>query len=225
MVDGKSLVGLGHDEAVAVLRATQKLVQLVVASDHNEGESVTSSLQSIPEKLANRVTLVGGLSRKQQQYQQLQQPPSVDTTITEPCIEPEMLEPPQINGYNDDTAMELLPLVTSLRSEPEEEMETKFTGEESSADGHVDRVVQLTRTEEGQTLGLSIKTSRGRVLVRHMDPEGLVGIDGRLQEGDQLLQVNGVSLETSNKTEAISILSVSAWIMYDLHDNVLLKLC
>lgn len=52
MVDGKSLVGLSHDEAVNILKATQKLVQLVVATEHlAEGASLNSSLQSIPEKM------------------------------------------------------------------------------------------------------------------------------------------------------------------------------
>lgn len=33
MVDGKSLVGLTHSEAVSVLKTTQQLVQLVVATE------------------------------------------------------------------------------------------------------------------------------------------------------------------------------------------------
>ncbi len=48
MVDGKSLVGLTHTEAVEVLKTTQRLVQLVVATEDDGGESVASSIQSIP---------------------------------------------------------------------------------------------------------------------------------------------------------------------------------
>ncbi len=54
MVNGKSLVGLTHNEAVDVLKATQKLVQLVVATESTEGDSVASSLQSIPEAILTR---------------------------------------------------------------------------------------------------------------------------------------------------------------------------
>ena len=36
MVDGKSLVGLTHSEAVGVLKMTQQLVQLVVATEVRE---------------------------------------------------------------------------------------------------------------------------------------------------------------------------------------------
>ena len=50
MVDGKSLVGLTHAEAVEVLKSTQRLVQLVVATE-DDGGSLASSLQSIPDKL------------------------------------------------------------------------------------------------------------------------------------------------------------------------------
>lgn len=54
MVNGKSLVGLTHNEAVDVLKSTQKLVQLVVATESTEGDSVASSLQSIPEAILTR---------------------------------------------------------------------------------------------------------------------------------------------------------------------------
>lgn len=54
MVNGKSLVGLTHNEAVDVLKSTQKLVQLVVATESSEGDSVASSLQSIPEAILTR---------------------------------------------------------------------------------------------------------------------------------------------------------------------------
>ena len=54
MVNGKSLVGLTHNEAVDVLKSTQKLVQLVVATESTEGDSVASSLQSIPEAILSR---------------------------------------------------------------------------------------------------------------------------------------------------------------------------
>ena len=37
MVDGKSLVGLSHSEAVSVLKTTQQLVQLVVATEVRGG--------------------------------------------------------------------------------------------------------------------------------------------------------------------------------------------
>ena len=53
MVDGKSLVGLTHAEAVTVLKATKHLVQLVYAAEVHEGHSVSSSVHSIPEALHN----------------------------------------------------------------------------------------------------------------------------------------------------------------------------
>ncbi len=63
MVDGKSLVGLTHGEAVEVLKSTQRLVQLVVATE-DDGESMASSVQSIPE-------LMGGQRRKSRTAQEI----------------------------------------------------------------------------------------------------------------------------------------------------------
>ncbi len=63
MVDGRSLVGLTHAEAVEVLKSTQRLVQLVVATE-DDGESIASSVQSIPE-------LMSGHRRKSRTAQEI----------------------------------------------------------------------------------------------------------------------------------------------------------
>ena len=53
MVDGKSLVGLSHSEAVAVLKSTQQLVQLVVATEVRQPLATRSNLFDQP--LSRRV--------------------------------------------------------------------------------------------------------------------------------------------------------------------------
>ncbi len=63
MVDGRSLVGLTHAEAVEVLKSTQRLVQLVVATE-DDGGSIASSVQSIPE-------LMSGQRRKSRTAQEI----------------------------------------------------------------------------------------------------------------------------------------------------------
>ncbi len=96
MVDGKSLVGLTHSEAVEVLKTTQRLVQLVVATE-DDGESVTSSVQSIPE-------LMGGLRRKSRTTQE---------------ISPELFNSPNRNAFemslykNDKSESQVLRLIAS----------------------------------------------------------------------------------------------------------------
>ncbi len=88
MVDGKTLVGLTHDEAVGVLKGTQKLVQLVIATEYMEGESLASSLHSIPEKLT--FNLSGG-----RQYNDLQD--------SEPPIGHEIFQSPQRNAFQQES--------------------------------------------------------------------------------------------------------------------------
>lgn len=193
MVDGKSLVGLTHDEAVTVIKATQKLVQLVVATEHAEGESVTSSLQSIPEKLANRVNLVG-------------------VGAAEPLVGPEVFQSPQKNAFQLENyrAMEMKNIsvedASSGRGYVEEE--TKFEGSEIISRDYV-RVVELVRADN-QPLGFSISEGLGKggIFIRSIDPKGQAGKD--LHEGDQLLKVNGISLEKTSRQEAHNLLTVSS---------------
>lgn len=69
MVDGKSLVGLSHSEAVSVLKMTQQLVQLVVATEVSRRPSfmAQTSSSSLPPSLPspslhpNRYLMVGAL--------------------------------------------------------------------------------------------------------------------------------------------------------------------
>ena len=204
MVDGKSLVGLAHEEAVAVLRTTRKVVQLVIATDYNEGESVTSSLQSIPDHLVMK----NGTNRQLLLYP-LQQPSALGTY--EAPIEPEMLQPlPLLNTYHDDDVMEMIPLKAETRSLSSGEMETEIDPPFTS---NMEAVIELTRREEGEPLGFSISKSRGAIVVRSIDPHGLAHNEGRLQEGQLLLAVNNISLENKSKQEAVDILNVSITIV------------
>ena len=44
MINGKSLIGLSHSEAVDVLRSSPKLVQIVVASKVSKGQTTQNKL-------------------------------------------------------------------------------------------------------------------------------------------------------------------------------------
>ena len=130
MVNGKSLVGLTHNEAVEVLKATQKLVQLVVATESTEGESVASSLQSIPEAVAARRAYYNPPSRSFS-------PLSVDLSSSASAIGigPELQQLPQRNSFLKEANASGLEL--KLKTEPSlhpvtaesGEMETKFEEE------------------------------------------------------------------------------------------------
>ncbi|QQP49022.1 Multiple PDZ domain proteinlike, partial [Caligus rogercresseyi] len=67
--------------------------------------------------------------------------------------------------------------------------------------------------EEGHSLGFSVVGLRSEfkgelgIYVQEIQPEGLAGLDGRLSEGDQILAIDGKSLDSNmSHQQAISIL-------------------
>lgn len=239
MVDGKSLVGLTHDEAVAVLKSTQKLVQLVVASEQVEGESLTGSMQSIPEKLANRV--YGSPLRSISHPSSSSRPQSELSDMVGVAIAPEELQSPKNNTFFDEKHS------IELRSHDLGEVlggvaETTFSEghhatspmEESKQFKIVQTVTPWARgsntsvrqtpepqvknivyVKDGRSLGFSVCGGKGSrrgdigILVRKINPEGVAGLDGRLKVGDEILEVNGTSLADQTHQEAADIIRVS----------------
>ena len=188
MVDGKSLVGLTHDEAVAILKATQKLVQLVVATEHlEEGESINSSLQSIPEMYLGRSH------------------PHAILSAENSTVAPEPTQSPQRNAFQQ--SIEMAEKATPPKQSSPESMET-------SMDDPDVRIVKIL-TSEGEPLGLKIsegyseRSGTNSIFVRATDPHGVVGRSKQLHVGDELLAVNNTSLQESTQQEAIAILTVS----------------
>lgn len=198
MVDGKSLVGLTHDEAVAVLKTTQKLVQLVVATEHIEGESLDSSLQSIPENMANLVSLMDRQLESGQSRFTMNSPEHL-------AVAPEALQSLS-NAFEmqtiDGTSVEQVPTKQVTK-----QVETAFEYENTT------RIIQVRRSE-GQRLGFSIKQGtsgippKRAVFVQAIDPDGAAGRNKELCVGDELLRVNGIRLENCTREEALDVLTV-----------------
>lgn len=258
MVNGKSLVGLTHNEAVDVLKSTRKLVQLVVATESTEGESVASSLQSIPEAVAARRAYYSSPLRSFS-------PLSVDSSSSPPAVPlvaaaagPELQQVSQRNVLLQEkrgrASLELQPKVNpSLHhamTVKGAEAETRFSsveGREETATSPmaasdqfevISTVTPWARSmphhksesppldpgvktiiyvkTEGKSLGFSICGGKGSrhgdmgILVRNIDPDGLAAQDGRLQRGDEILDVNGRSLRDCTHKKAASIIRVSS---------------
>ena len=198
MVNGKTLVGLTHDEAVVVLKGSQKLVQLVVATEHNEGDSVTSSLHSIPEELAKLATKFNSQQSDAESH-------TIAATWPEQVVGPEVFQPSLVNAFQQDNTLEMKN-ITELHEKPHKQVETRFMGTRNEAV----REIEVVRSE-GQPLGFSIcggYSQEGGIYVHTIDSNGPVGKDSRLCEGDRLLKVNGISLEKVTHQEALDILTV-----------------
>ncbi|XP_043917171.1 multiple PDZ domain protein isoform X3 [Protopterus annectens] len=67
-------------------------------------------------------------------------------------------------------------------------------------------VADVTKFTESSGLGISLEAKDGHHYIRSVLPEGPVGRSGKLNSGDELLEVNGISLLGQNHKDVVSVL-------------------
>ena len=82
----------------------------------------------------------------------------------------------------------------------------------AASEGHAHpRIVELPKTEEG--LGFNVmggKEQNSPIYISRIIPGGVADRQGGLKRGDQLLSVNGVSVEGENHEKAVELLKAAA---------------
>ncbi|XP_041419824.1 multiple PDZ domain protein isoform X11 [Xenopus laevis] len=189
VVDGTNLRGFTNQQAVEVLRHTGQSVHLTLVRRGLKQEAC------IPQIEEPRILTESG--------QPLQNADSSEDSIpiihssSSSVTNRETQSPANWSSLQTEEE-------TQVNTEEEEDIKSKWQ-RIMGVDYEV-VVAQVNKFSESSGLGISLEASGGHHFLRSILPEGPVGRSGSLYSGDELLEVNGISLLGQNHKDVVNIL-------------------
>ncbi|KAI4900868.1 hypothetical protein NFI96_019633, partial [Prochilodus magdalenae] len=193
-VDGMDIQGFTNQQAVEVLRHTGQTVHLKLVRRGFRPEDTPSPIMPITAETKPA--------------------PNVSQDSRLECVAIDTTHEERFHADVAETSRSIadaVPLCTperksgiKLSKEEEEELMKKWQNALGPSNEVI--VVQVEKFSESSGLGISLEASAGHHLIRSVLPEGPVGRSGKLYSGDELLEVNGISLRGETHKEVVSIL-------------------
>ncbi|CAG5929276.1 unnamed protein product [Menidia menidia] len=201
-VDGVDIMGYTNQQAVEVLRHTGQTVHLKLIRRGFRPDE-------IPPAVAPSVTVLSPSATI----------PTTATVLKELELERQKTDEPvqataderQLQTMNDGSDVSAVTdqLTTdkhALKLTPLEEEELMKKWQEILGPNNEVVVAQVEKFTENSGLGISLEANSGHHYIRSVLPEGPVGCCGKLFSGDELLEVNGISLIGETHKEVVKIL-------------------
>uniref|UniRef100_A0A8C7GC35 Multiple PDZ domain crumbs cell polarity complex component n=1 Tax=Oncorhynchus kisutch TaxID=8019 RepID=A0A8C7GC35_ONCKI len=125
-----------------------------------------------------------------------------------PAVVPSVIVVSPTPGGRDTTLerTDVVDATTQAKLTEDEELELKKKWQETLGPSKEVVVAQVEKFSESSGLGISLDANSGHHYIRSVLPEGPVGRCGKLFSGDELLEVNGISLIGETHKEVVSIL-------------------
>uniref|UniRef100_A0A8C8BM00 Multiple PDZ domain protein n=1 Tax=Otus sunia TaxID=257818 RepID=A0A8C8BM00_9STRI len=190
VVDGTNLQGFTNQQAVDVLRHTGQTVRLTLIRRGLKQENHIH-----PQEDFNAA------AEKDLLFQ------TMDSSTAKGNSETEQGSPSLPNSTSlVNTGKDMKQQETDFQQTTTEEEATKAKWQRIMGSNYEIVVAVVNKFSESSGLGISLEATVGHHFIRSVLPEGPVGQSGKLFSGDELLEVNDISLLGENHKDVVSIL-------------------
>uniref|UniRef100_A0A8C6KX03 Multiple PDZ domain crumbs cell polarity complex component n=1 Tax=Nothobranchius furzeri TaxID=105023 RepID=A0A8C6KX03_NOTFU len=198
-VDGVNIQGYTNQQAVEVLRHTSQTVHLkLIRRGFRPDDTVPPAVSVLPPS-ATIITTATVMKELELDRKKMEEP--IQATIVEKQLQTTN------EGCVGDPAMDQPTKDThGLKLTPFEEEELMKKWQEILGPSNEVIVAQVEKFTENSGLGISLEANSGHHYIRSVLPEGPVGRCGKLFSGDELLEVNNISLIGETHKEVVRIL-------------------
>ncbi|XP_074053612.1 multiple PDZ domain protein isoform X2 [Macrotis lagotis] len=197
-VDGTDLQGFTNQQAVELLRNTGQTVRLALMRKTTKPETQTRSDEDMDTLITKDVALsTSCVNMNKENYDKDDVCPTVETNISMMQMGETDKHPEPDHQLSEEVEVDEGQL---------QEAKMKNKWQRIMGLNYEIVVAHMNKFSESSGLGISLEATVGHHFIRSVLPEGPVGHSGKLFSGDELLEVNGITLLGENHKDVVNIL-------------------